>query len=126
MRVCSTFHFGAAHYLPHHSGKCKNLHGHTWRLDVEIEGDIGDDGFVIDFQRLKAIINSKIIKKLDHQCLNQVGFDNPTCEILASWIFSNLQGIPEDFPSLRGCTVSRVRVYESPDCYAEVSTEYIL
>ncbi len=76
--------FDAAHSLPGYSGKCANLHGHTYRAEVVVEGPLGDDGFVIDFYDLKKVM-AKALEDLDHHCLNEF-LPNPTAEVIAEHI----------------------------------------
>jgi 6-pyruvoyltetrahydropterin/6-carboxytetrahydropterin synthase len=90
MRLCREFYFDAAHYIPHYKGKCEKLHGHTYKLEVVIEGDIKKDGMIIDFSKLKDIVEKEIIEKLDHQALNDL-FENPTAEHIVEWIASQLE-----------------------------------
>ena len=74
--------FDAAHFLPGHDGKCANLHGHTWRVKICIESSyLGDNGMVIDFGRLK-----EIIQLFDHANLNEKIIANPTAENIANMI----------------------------------------
>ena len=80
--VTCTFTFEAAHRLPWHSGKCRNLHGHSYRLDVTVAGPLDDNGVVIDFDRLREIVDHSVIASWDHRDLNEV-LDNPTAELLA-------------------------------------------
>lgn len=124
MKVCKMFRFDAAHYLPHYEGKCKNLHGHGWVLEVEVDGPVCEDGMVVDFVTLKTVVNHNIIDKLDHKCLNDLSkepwylgsaFDNPTCENLLIWMWHQIDGV------WHGCELSRLRLYETPDSYAEVT-----
>ena len=100
--------FDAAHYLPQHSGKCKNLHGHRWRVIVEITASrLNDQGMVMDFGDIK-----KVVHKYDHQCLNDFPpFDKqqPTAELISSVICKD---IAERIQSL-GVSVS-VTVFETP------------
>lgn len=74
MKVTKTHKFEAAHRLMHHPGACRNLHGHSYRLDVEIEdleemppGEERRDGMVLDFGILKSII-SDVIDRGDAGC----------------------------------------------------------
>lgn len=110
MKICKTFYFDAAHHLPNYDGKCRNKHGHRWRLDVEVEGSINPEtGMVMDFSVLKKIVEEKVIEKLDHQNIN--GFiELPTAENMLILIKTWLWGfIP----------ITRLRLYETPDSYAE-------
>ncbi|MDD1752587.1 MAG: 6-carboxytetrahydropterin synthase QueD [Methanotrichaceae archaeon] len=81
--------FDAAHSLPGYQGKCSNIHGHTYKAEVVIEGLVGNDGFVIDFYRLKSILGT-ILANLDHNNLNHI-LPNPTSELIAELIASRLR-----------------------------------
>ncbi len=129
MSVCKMFRFDAAHYLPNYVGKCKHLHGHGWILEVEVTGEVSlSSGFVIDFAELKKVVNLVIIDKLDHTCLNDLSeafSSNPTCENVLTWMWNQLEGaFYEAFP--RGSVhlpkpeVCRLRLYETPDSFAEL------
>jgi len=68
MKITKSFHFHAAHILKNHPGKCKNLHGHTYKLDVCVNGNIDkQSGMVMDFSELKTIVDSIIIRMVDHK-----------------------------------------------------------
>lgn len=110
------FEFDAAHFLPSHEGKCKNLHGHRYFLDVSITGPIlGDgpsEGMVIDFGDLKQIIHSTIVNRYDHTCLNDF-FHVPTAENMVNFIAEELEYI---LP--KGVALFEVVLYETPDSCA--------
>lgn len=90
MRVRRRFRFEAAHELPRHPGKCRNLHGHSYELFVVVEGPIdADSGMVIDFSDLKQTVRREVVDPLDHEYLNRV-IDNPTAEQVAVWIWDRL------------------------------------
>ena len=125
MNVCrGGFKFDAAHCLPDYQGKCARLHGHTWRLDVEVAGPVAEDGFVVDFTELKKAVQP-VVDVLDHDCLNNLGLPfslNPTCENVLDWLWRQLKGRLED--SVRpGRELVRLRLYESSDSYAEKKKE---
>jgi 6-pyruvoyltetrahydropterin/6-carboxytetrahydropterin synthase len=73
--VCKIFTFDAAHQLVGHKGKCSNLHGHTYKLEVVLKGvpsveeGRSDEGFVIDFSDIKAIVKQTLVDRLDHAFL---------------------------------------------------------
>ena len=90
MRLCREFYFDAAHYIPDYKGKCEQLHGHTYKLEVVIKGDVQDDGMVVDFVKMKEIVETSVIEKLDHHALNEI-FDNPTAEHILEWISTQLK-----------------------------------
>jgi 6-pyruvoyltetrahydropterin/6-carboxytetrahydropterin synthase len=82
--------FDAAHRLPGYNGKCSRIHGHTYKVEVVLEGPVNENsGFVIDFFELKSILSSAL-EKLDHGDLNQV-LPNPTAEMIAEYISSGIK-----------------------------------
>ncbi|MCR5414664.1 MAG: 6-carboxytetrahydropterin synthase QueD [Kiritimatiellae bacterium] len=65
--VTKTVRFDAAHILTNHCGLCKNLHGHTYRVDVSVAQQAGDTGdMVMDFKDLKSIATEVICDRFDH------------------------------------------------------------
>lgn len=118
MKTCiaKTFTFEAAHMLPNHAGKCKNLHGHSYRMDVSVEGPVQADGveegMVMDFARLTEAVEREIVSQWDHAYLNDAVAFVPTAELLAQEAFRRLldAGIP----------VSRIELWETPKARAVV------
>lgn len=94
MIIYKSFTFDSAHFLPNvpEGHKCKNMHGHTYKLTVFIHGKIAEpEGWVIDFSDLKKYINP-IIDQLDHHCLNDLnGLENPTSENLSVWLWNRIK-----------------------------------
>lgn len=88
--VTKEFTFSAAHFLTKYHGQCEQLHGHNYRLQVTVVGPLNADDVVIDFVELKKVVQDKIISQLDHTHLND-RFPNPTCELVAQWIFQQLK-----------------------------------
>lgn len=105
-------HFDAAHALLGYPGECRELHGHTWDVEVTVRGERLDDvGIVYDFKRLKEDL-AAVLTRFDHAFLNEVApFDelNPTAENLARVIFDELSEVVGD-----EVVVSEVAVWESP------------
>lgn len=70
--LTKTFHFEAAHALVGYDGKCRNIHGHSYELQVTVKGMPVDEpgnpknGMVIDFHDLKRIVNEEVVERLDH------------------------------------------------------------
>lgn len=94
MLITKVFTFDSAHALTEYHGKCERLHGHTYKLEVTIEGEMKDDGMVMDFVELKKVVNREVIDKLDHQNLNDL-FKNPSSELVAKWVFEQVGAAPE-------------------------------
>ncbi|MCD6220945.1 6-carboxytetrahydropterin synthase QueD, partial [bacterium] len=86
--------FSAAHRLKNYKGKCENLHGHNWKVEVVISGEFLDKtGLLLDFGILKEKLNF-VLKKLDHKNLNRISFfyrTNPTSENIAYYIFIKMK-----------------------------------
>jgi 6-pyruvoyltetrahydropterin/6-carboxytetrahydropterin synthase len=86
------FNFAAAHLLPKHPGKCKNLHGHNYKLAVGLRGEPdAESGLVIDFGDVEDVVNAQVMTKVDHAYLNDF-IENPTAEHIATWIWHRLEG----------------------------------
>ncbi|HEV7300955.1 MAG TPA: 6-carboxytetrahydropterin synthase QueD [Tepidisphaeraceae bacterium] len=94
VRLSKTFRFEAAHYLPTfpQGHKCRRLHGHSFRFDVIVEGDVDEaKGFLIDYGDIKAAA-APIVAQLDHFYLNDIeGLENPTAEMLSRWLWRQLK-----------------------------------
>jgi len=116
VRICKTFDFDAAHWLPHvcEGHKCGRLHGHTYRVSVILEGEPdGHMGWFIDYADIAAAW-LPIHDDVDHKCLNEVrGLENPTTEALAPWILRRFNA-SRLAPFMVG-----VRVYESSSTWCE-------
>jgi 6-pyruvoyltetrahydropterin/6-carboxytetrahydropterin synthase len=98
MEIFREFGFEAAHHLPNvaPTHKCRRLHGHSYRVEVHVEGDVDPaTGMVVDFADLQAAFEP-LRARLDHHCLNDVvGLENPTSENLARWVWARLEpGLP--------------------------------
>ncbi len=94
IRLVKTFGFEAAHWLPTfpEDHKCRRLHGHSFRVDVVVEGEVErDKGYLVDYGDITAAFEP-VHGQLDHRCLNDVeGLDNPTAEMLAAWLWRQLK-----------------------------------
>lgn len=126
--VTREFVFDAAHRLMHHPGKCKNIHGHTYKVLVTVSGDIHPTtGIVMDFKDLKTAV-TPIIDEFDHKLIlnyddkeaiyARPGADDvmrlmdgePTAENTAVYIAGVLKEL--------GFNVIKVQVYETPTSHA--------
>ena len=94
MQIRKRFRFEAAHLLPFHPGKCARLHGHSYRLEVALEGSLQTGGpargMIEDFDAIAGIVEREVVDVLDHSDLN-VTIPNPTAEEIALWIFHRLK-----------------------------------
>lgn len=137
-KIAKEFSFDMAHMLDGHDGKCQNLHGHTYKLQVEVYGKLIENGaksgMVIDFSDLKAIVKREILDQMDHafiydttserecqvaQLLTDLKSKNygipmrTTAENMAKFMFEKLQ--------TAGLNVSLIRLWETPTSYCEYS-----
>jgi 6-pyruvoyltetrahydropterin/6-carboxytetrahydropterin synthase len=111
MRIFVEDSFDSAHRLPNvpPTHKCANIHGHTYRIRLEIGGDVDPRmGWIIDYRDVKSVWDA-VKEKLDHRSLNYVdGLENPTCENIAAWIWDALK---PDLPGL-----ARIELRETEHC----------
>ena len=109
-RIGRTYRFESAHFLPKvpEGHRCRNLHGHNYRVEVVYCGQLDSRGFVADFAEIDADI-APLLKLVDHRLLNDVpGLENPSAELIARWFLDRLP------------LAHLIRVYENDDCWAEV------
>lgn len=95
-RLSKTVRFEASHQLPHHDGKCRRLHGHSWQATVVCVGDTLEvagpkRGMLVDYGDLSAVLKPIVEESLDHWHLNDsTGLESPTSEALAEWLYNKL------------------------------------
>jgi 6-pyruvoyltetrahydropterin/6-carboxytetrahydropterin synthase len=130
VRITARYTFDAAHRLRDSAldnaendrvyGPCSRIHGHTYRLEVSLRGDALIHGMLIDFGRVDAVVNERIIDRLDHRVINEVAElagNTTTAEDIAQWIWSELDGVfAED-----GVTLDEVTLCEGVRFSATVS-----
>lgn len=132
MKIAKEFRWEMGHRLPEHFGLCKNIHGHSYKMIVEFDGELDKNQMVIDYYDIEKIINP-VIEKLDHafmvniddkivieflEKMNSkkvvVGF-NSTAENICNYLLSEIKkcSLPSNISSVK------VRVYETQFDYAE-------
>ncbi|MEJ5352375.1 MAG: 6-carboxytetrahydropterin synthase [Melioribacteraceae bacterium] len=131
MRIAKEFSWEMGHRLTFHKGKCKNLHGHSYKCMIEINGTQDSNGMVLDYYDLAKIVNP-VIEELDHsimvynedkeliaalEMLNSrkviVNFET-TAENICLYLIDKIKSsLPENITSLK------VRVLETENSYAE-------
>lgn len=125
--ISKTWTFDAAHRIPHHSGKCANEHGHTYRVTVEVSGPVqpvdgrSSGGMVIDFYDL-SLAWKLIEPELDHRDLNKTlegRLEATTSELLAGYLFEHFSVKVNDLSP--GIQVTAVEVSETPSSSARVT-----
>lgn len=114
--ITKQFRFEAAHSLPNHDGKCKNLHGHSYLLEVTVSGEKHTsgpkEGMIMDFKDMSEIVEENIINKWDHQFLNDILDFVTTAENLAEECFRVLEKA--------GLKVEKIKLWETSKAFVEV------
>ena len=138
MKIAKEFDWEMGHRLLFHKGKCKNLHGHSYKMYVELEGDLDENGMVLDFYDLKQVV-APIVEKLDHAFLvykddvelveilknlnskNIVVDFQPTAENICNFFLNAIKDsqLPENIKRIK------VRVCETYDSYAESEIQLV-
>jgi 6-pyruvoyltetrahydropterin/6-carboxytetrahydropterin synthase len=124
--------FDAGHRVWGHEGKCANLHGHRYTVEVTARGELDSIGRVIDFSVLKERLGGWVERNWDHGVILHQGDPlvtrdeifgklahipyNPTAENMAHFLLHEVA--PEQLEGT-GVVVVKVRVWETPNCYAE-------
>jgi len=110
--ITVTSHFSGAHRLRYLHGKCEELHGHNWKVEVSVVSNrLSKEGVVIDFGILKQKVE-KILKALDHTYLNDLSSFSgiePSSENIAKYIFDRLKNELKGHPT----TLKKVTAWES-------------
>ena len=121
-KITITTHFSSAHSLRSYKGKCENLHGHNWRVEVEVcSPELNEGGMVMDFSDLKNIVE-RVLAELDHRYLNDIDYfktNNPSSEELARYIYRAVQAKI----SPARCHMGEVRVWETERACAHYKEE---
>ena len=123
--VSKEFTFDAAHHLHDYEGKCKNLHGHTYKVIFGLSGYTDSRGLMIDFGDIKDIWKNEIEIHLDHRYLNEtLPLMNTTAENMVVWIYEKMAEALS-LKEYEGARVEFVRLYETPTSYAEARREWM-
>ncbi|MBT2700398.1 6-carboxytetrahydropterin synthase QueD [Bacillus sp. ISL-40] len=127
--VSKEFTFDASHHLHCYEGKCKNLHGHTYRVIFGLSGFVDERGLMIDFGDIKEIWKNEIEIYLDHQYLNEtLPSMNTTAENMVVWIYEKMKealATEDRRDQYHGARVEFVRLFETPTSYAEARREWM-
>jgi 6-pyruvoyltetrahydropterin/6-carboxytetrahydropterin synthase len=110
-------HFAAAHRLRGYRGDCEQLHGHNYKVEIEVlAGDLDELGMGIDFRAIRAA-GREVVAVLDHRLLNDIPpFTelNPTAENIAAYVFDQLAQVLETGSETgTGVKVHAITVWET-------------
>lgn len=140
MNITKIFTFDSSHMLDGHDGKCQNLHGHTYRLEITVSDGLiesgAKSGMVMDFTDLKAIVKREIIEPFDHAFIYDGSNERESqiAALLEGWNMKTLRldrrttaenMTLEMFGRLKksGLKVRRVKLWETPTSCAEYEGE---
>jgi len=150
--ITKEFSWDMAHLLAGHEGLCKNLHGHTYKMQIEVTRktedviltEINSQGMVIDFKDLKQLVKEKIVEPLDHAFMYWINSPEPLEHEIAEILLKNQRKVArvnyrptaeemamnffallteELFPL--NLELRAVKVWETPTSFAEVKGEFI-
>lgn len=116
--LSKTFRFEAAHHLPNHAGKCREPHGHSYRVVVYVEGKVNDqtgestEGMVLDFDTIKEVWEQYLKPSLDHKDLNEQFMFVTTAENIACWMLVQFHD--------NGIHAKSIELWETETCGARV------
>jgi len=105
--------FAAGHALRNYHGKCENVHGHNYRVQITVQGEQLDaNGLLVDFLELKRLTD-EVIEYFDHRFINDlVPFDilNPSAENIAKYFYDRVStGLAKEIPT----RISAVKIWET-------------
>jgi 6-pyruvoyltetrahydropterin/6-carboxytetrahydropterin synthase len=111
--------FSSGHALRGYKGKCENVHGHNYRVQVTLEGpELDNIGLLVDFTELKKVMRG-VIGRLDHQFINDLEpftTVNPSAENLAKYFFEEISGQLKTLPP--GANLKDVVIWETNTAHA--------
>ncbi|MFN3325868.1 MAG: 6-carboxytetrahydropterin synthase QueD [Bryobacteraceae bacterium] len=108
--------FAAGHALRNYRGKCENVHGHNYKVQIKVEGETLDDiGLLVDFVEVKRILRD-VSERLDHVFINDIPpFDdiNPSAENMAKYFYEEIDKGLRQGSRGNQVRVSEVKVWET-------------
>ncbi len=145
LTITRKLEFDAGHRIPDHNSQCRNLHGHRYTLEITLTGQVvehdgqADNGMIMDFSDVKNLARENLVDLWDHAflvyekdtkvrefleslpdhktvVLNRV----PTVENLAKIAFDILKPVYQDRYST-GLSLSKIKLFETPNCWAEIN-----
>jgi 6-pyruvoyltetrahydropterin/6-carboxytetrahydropterin synthase len=118
-RLTKDFRFEAAHTLPSlpEDHKCRQMHGHSFKVEISIEGEVDPAiGWIYDHKLISNAMNP-LLEQLDHAYLNDIeGLESPTIEIMAGWFWKKLA------PQLPG--LAEIVIFETPTARCSFKGEF--
>jgi 6-pyruvoyltetrahydropterin/6-carboxytetrahydropterin synthase len=123
MKLGVTAYFSAAHFLPRYRGKCENMHGHTYKVEVVVRGEKKKGSeFVADFSQMKALVE-EVLDKVDHKLLNEI-IAYPTSENIALFLKEEIEKRLTVADWGAGVTLRSVKVWEGEGKWVMVESDF--
>jgi len=137
MRIAKEFIWEMSHRLPFHKGGCQNIHGHSYKLRIEVEGTTDSNGMIMDYYDMSTIMDP-VIFQLDHSFivdendelmlnfLKENDFKHyvidrtTTAENIAIYL---LELVKPKFANFTNIDKLKIRFHETADVFAEIETE---
>jgi len=137
VRIGKEYNWEMSHRLPFHKGDCINIHGHSYKMLVVLEGDVNENRMLIDFYDIDKLVNP-LLSQLDHaflvdsndteiiDFLDSKGFkkyvmnDFSTAEDISKYILEHLKPKMAEFDNI---SFMKIRIYETIDAWAESETK---
>lgn len=138
VKLGKEFIWQMAHRLPYHDAGCENIHGHSYKMILNLEGEVNEKGMLIDFYDIAKIVDPFLMGKLDHAMVcnssdtKMINFlkengmkhfifdDYTTCENLCSFFMKELKPRFAEHKNLKRIGI---RIYETADAYAEIEQD---
>lgn len=139
MKISKEFRWEMGHRIPEHDGLCRNVHGHSYKMVVEVTGEVAENGMIVDFYDLGQIVKP-VIEEMDHSFLCE-GKDAAMIDFLKAngmkYFVLDFQSTVENiclylakkfsgkidrskYPNIKGIAV---KIFETPNSYAESAIE---
>lgn len=120
VEVTKEFTFDSCHQLLQYKGACERLHGHTYKLQVTVQGKVDHRGIVVDFKDVKKKVNELIVDRLDHYNLNDKMTFNTTAENMVVYFYDLLEIYFNELSEQEGryITLREIKLWETPTSFA--------
>lgn len=109
-------HFAAGHALREYKGKCENVHGHNYRVQITVEGEkLNRIGLLVDFVELKKAVR-EVVDRLDHQFINDLEpftVINPSAENMAKYFYDEVTKRLDIEQGEAPSRVSQIKIWET-------------
>lgn len=122
MKLGVSSHFNAAHFLPRYKGRCENMHGHTYKVEMVVVGEKDKESeFMVDFAVMKKLLE-EVLSKVDHNLLNEI-IEYPTAENIALFLREEIEKKLKDSNGNSRVKLHSVKVWEGEGKWVMVESD---